>query len=173
MTSEVRLRIEPLNRAHDRAGFCCGVESLDKYLKHQASQDIRRRISRVFVARVPSDAPTVLGYYTLSALSIDLSALPEDMARRLPRHPLPAALIGRLAVARAAQGKGLGRMLLADAIRRTLSVSDEIGIHALVVDALDARAASFYARYGFARLTGNGRRLFLLLKGLANGPVPR
>jgi GNAT superfamily N-acetyltransferase len=164
MTGEPRLVIEPLNPHHDRGGFDCGIASLNRYLQRQAGQDSRRRISRVFVARMPEDEAGILGYYTLSAVSIDLSTLPPDTAGKLPRHPIPAALIGRLAVAEAHHGQRIGSMLLANAIRRTLAVGDEIAIHALVVDAIDERAAAFYARFGFAPLLDDGSRLFLPLR---------
>jgi ribosomal protein S18 acetylase RimI-like enzyme len=164
MSLESELVIEPLNRNHNRGFFNCGVESLDRYLKHQANQDIKRRISRVFVAHVPQDKTKVLGYYTLSTLSIDLSVLPDKIAQKLPRHPIPAALIGRLAVDISTQGKGIGKMLLSNAIKRTLSVSDDIAIYAMVVDAINEEAESFYKRYGFSRLAHSGSRLFLPLK---------
>ena len=160
------LTIEPLARDHDRAGFCCGVESLDRYLKHQAGQDVKRRISRVFVVRRSEEKTKVLGYYTLSTLSIDLSMLPESIAKTLPRHPIPAALIGRLAVDKTAKGQGVGKMLVANAIRRTLAVSNEIAIYAMVVDAINEQAASFYRQYGFTPLAERGSRLFLPLKAL-------
>ena len=109
------------------------------------------------------DKTAVLGYYTLSTLSIDLSILPEKIAKKLPRHPIPAALIGRLAVDVSAQGKGIGKMLLANAIKRTLAVSNEIAIYAMVVDAINEEAVSFYKRYGFSILARDGNRLFLPL----------
>lgn len=158
------LVIEPLARHHDRQSFRCGVDSLDRYLKQQARQDISRRISRVFIARDPGEETRVLGYYTLSGLSIDLSVLADLIARKLPRHPIPAALLGRLAVDLDARGRGIGRLLLANAIRRTLSVSDQIAIHAMVVDAIDQRAMDFYQRHGFSPLVGGEQRLFLPLK---------
>ena len=164
MSSESGLVIEPLNRNHNRAAFNCGIESLDRYLKHQANQDIKRRISRVFVARDPQTKTQVLGYYTLSTLSIDLSHLPDKVAKKLPRHPLPAALIGRLAVDISTQGKGIGKMLLSNAIKRTLAVSDDIAIYAMVVDAINEEAESFYKRYGFTLLAHISNRLFLPLK---------
>jgi len=120
----------------------------------------------VFVARHPGDPTRILGYYTPSSLSIDLSALPDQTARRLPRHALPAALIGRLAADCSVQRKGIGRMLLSNAIRRTLAVSDDIAIYALVVDAIDRDAESFYLRYGLSLLSNAGNRLFLPLKSL-------
>jgi ribosomal protein S18 acetylase RimI-like enzyme len=166
MSSESELVIESLNRNHNRTIFNCGVESLDRYLKRQANQDMRRQISRVFVARAFQDETRVLGYYTLSAFSIDLSVLPDKIAKKLPRHPVPSALIGRLAVDTSARGQGIGEMLLSDAIKRTLAVSDDIAIYAMVVDAIDPQAESFYKRYGFSRLAHGGSRLFLPLRSL-------
>lgn len=164
MSSESEFVIEALNRSHNRTAFNCGIESLDGYLKCQANQDIKRRVSRLFVARSRQDKTRVLGYYTLSTLSIDLSILPEKVAKKLPRHPIPAALIGRLAVDLSAQGQGIGKMLLSNAIKRTLAVSDDIAIYALVVDAINQEAEFFYKRYGFSRLAHSGSRLFLPLK---------
>jgi GNAT superfamily N-acetyltransferase len=166
MTSASQLVFELLNRNHNRTVFNCGIESLDRYLPRQANQDMKRRISRVFIARTPEDKPHVLGFYTLSALSIDLSVLPEKVARKLPRHRVPAALIGRLAVDLSAQHMGTGKMLLADAIKRTLAVSDDIAIYAMVVDIINQKAESFYERYGFTRLAHDGSRQFLPLRSL-------
>ncbi len=114
--------------------------------------------------RSGADAQTVLGYYTLSALSIDLATLPDDLAKKLPKHPIPAALIGRLAVSTPAHGTGLGKILLADAIKRTLALSDEIAVYAMVVDALNADAEAFYEGFGFTKLAAAQNRLFLPLK---------
>jgi GNAT superfamily N-acetyltransferase len=164
MSSGSELVIEPLNRNHKRTAFNCGIESLDRYLQHQANQDIKRRVSRVFVVRSRQDDTRVLGYYTLSTLSIDLSVLPEKLAKKLPKHPIPAALIGRLAVDVSAQGKGIGKMLLSNAIKRTLAISSDIGMYAIVVDAINEQADSFYMQYGFAHLASEGKRLFLPLK---------
>lgn len=168
---EGRLALELLNRKHNRDTFSCGIEFLDRYLKRQANQDSKRRISRVFVACGSQEGSQegfqeteVLGYYTLSTFALDLSALPEKIAKRLPRHPVLAALIGRLAVNTSMQGQGVGGLLLANAIRRTLAVSDEIAIFALVVDAIDDKAEVFYSHYGFSRLAASGTRLFLPLK---------
>jgi len=164
MTDFQNLVIEPLNSTHDRTGFQCGIEALDRYLKKQAKQDIKRHISRVFVASKPDNPKTAIGYYTLSTLSIELNQLPEKPARKLPKHPVPAALIGRLAVSNAAQGQGVGKMLLADAIKRTLAVSDQIAIYAMVVDAINDNARGFYEQFGFTRLSDDSPRLFLPLK---------
>lgn len=166
MKAYQKLIIEPLNSAHNRSGFDCGVESLDNYLKKQAKQDVKRRISRVFVATEPSAPAEIIGYYTLSSLSIDLNKLPEKLLKKLPKVPMPAALIGRLAVTRKAQKYGAGKMLLVDAIKRTLAVSHEIAIYAMVVDAISKDAEAFYRGFGFSGFSGKGGRLFLPLKTL-------
>ncbi len=164
MTDYQSLVIGPLSSTHDRSSFQCGVDALDDYLKKRAKQDVKRRISRVFVAVEPGGSPaTIEGYYTLSTLSIELNQLPEELAHKLPKHPIPAALIGRLAVNQQAQGAGIGKMLLVDAIKRTLAVSDEIAIYAMVVDAIDEQAERFYRLFGFTHLCVGSRRLFLPL----------
>jgi len=160
------LVITPLNAIHDRKGFHCNVETLDHYIHKQAGQDIKRRISRVFIASLPDSPKTVAGYYSLSTLSIELRQLPEKLALKLPKHPIPAALVGRLAVSKDARKCGIGKMLLADAVKRTLSISEQIGIYAMVVDAIDDNAASSYEQFGFTRLSDDSPRLFLPLKSL-------
>jgi len=166
MTDKNSLVIEPLDTTHDRTVFQSGVEALDNYLKKQAGQDVKRRVSRVFVAANPYNPKKVIGYYTLSSLSIELNLLPEKLARKLPRHPVPAALIGRLAVSRTAQGDGVGKMLLVNAVRRTLEVSDQIAIYAMVVDAVNDKAKAFYGHFGFKPLSG--QRLFLPLRDISS-----
>jgi GNAT superfamily N-acetyltransferase len=163
VTDYKNLIIEPLNTSHDRPGFQCGESSLDEYIKKQAKQDVKRRVSRVFVARELDKPGIILAYYTLSTLSIEL---PPPLARKLPRHPIPAALIGRLAVSQQVQGYGVGRMLVADAIKRILGVSNEIAIYAVVVDALNEGARRFYQQFGFVPLNVHSRRLFIPLKSL-------
>lgn len=99
-------RIEPLNDEHDRTEFMSGAAALDRYFQTQASQDIRRRIATCFVA-VSYDSGQIAGYYTLSATSIALDTLSPQLIKKLPRYPVvPAALLGRLAVARTQQGLG-------------------------------------------------------------------
>ena len=166
MTDDRPWVIEPLASHHDRQAFKSGNDALDTYLKRQAKQDIKRRICRVYVLTAQDSPNRVLGYYTLSTSVIELTDLPERISRKLPRHPVPAALLGRLAVAQSAQGAGLGQMLLANAVKRTLAVADEIGIYALLVDAIDDDARVFYERFGFSLLQQNGRRLFLPLKSI-------
>lgn len=154
-------RIVPLDsNAHDREGFSCGAPALDRYIREQASQDVRRDIARVFVA-LQGPAPAVCGYYSLSATSFQRENLPASQAKRLPRYPVPAALLGRLAVDTPAKGRGLGAFLLMDALNRLLLATQTLAVHALVVDAKDDAADAFYRKYGFVPFTEKGRRLFL------------
>ena len=162
MTDSDALIIEPLERRHDRTAFSCGLPELDRYLARQAGQDVRRRIARVFVCTA-DEADAVLSFYTLSAMSVDLASLPAELSRKLPRQPVPCALIGRLAVDRSAQGRRLGRLLLADAVKRVVSASETVAMNALIVDAANDDAKHFYERFGFMPLTGNPMRLFLPL----------
>lgn len=161
------LLIEPLNPSHERTDFDCGVESLNRYIKKQAGQDVKRGISRMCVAVKPDSPGKVVGYYTLSSLSIELQDLPGNLSKKLSKHPIPAVLVGRLAVIKAAQGCGVGKMLLVDAIKRILAIREEIGVFAVVVDAYDRDAHRFYERFGFVPLTGKPRRLFLLIRSIA------
>src|SRR5277367_4111203 len=109
------LVVEPLGAAHDRAGFSCGNGVLDRYLREQASQDLRRGCATPFVLVPGVGASAVLGYYTLSSYGIDVGQLPPDVARKLPRYPLiPATLLGRLAIDQRHQGAGIGEFLLMD-----------------------------------------------------------
>ena len=151
--------IAPLAAAHDRQAFSCGAEPLDRYLRTQATQDVRRHIANCFVAS-PLQSNAVAGYYTLSAASIPMTGLPAEEARKLPRYPvLPAALIGRLAVDRSFQGRQLGAGLLFDAIARAIRA--DAAVFALVVDAIDGAAAPFYRHHGFQEFSGRALRLFL------------
>jgi ribosomal protein S18 acetylase RimI-like enzyme len=160
---EPLLVIEPLGAHHDRAAFSCGEPALDSYLQRQASQDIRRRVAQVFVAL--GDMPgKITGYYSLSATSFDKDELPPAQAKRLPHYPVPAAVLGRLAIDRMRQGQGLGELLLLDAIRRVIWASTTLAVHAVIVDAKNERAQAFYERYGFCPFTTEPRRLFLPLE---------
>ena len=160
------LRIEPLGKQHERAGFTCGQSELDDWFRRRASQDERRNVARVFVA--VDDALGVVGFYSLSSFTLSLESLPDEIARKLPRYDaIPAALIGRLARDEKARGLGIGELLLADALRRILGASKTLAVFAIVVDAKDERAAKFYEAYGFVRFPLQPRRLFLLASSAA------
>ena len=153
--------IEPLGKHHDRAAFDCGVEALGRYIREQAGQDTKKKIAATFV--LVGDTPAAIaGYYTLSSTSVHVGELPEQIARKLPRHPLmPATLIGRLAIHRNYQGKGYGEILLIDALRRSLISTKQIGSVAVIVDAKDDKAKAFYEHFQFIPLINYYHRLFL------------
>lgn len=160
-TQEPAYRVEPLGRQHDRSAFSCGTESLDRYLREQAGQDARKRVAAPFVL-CEGSSNEVLGYYTLSALSIDVGAWPQEVARKLPKYPLvPTTLLGRLAVDTRLRGKGAGEHLLMDALRRALEASREVASVAVIVDAKDESAVAFYRHYEFISFADEPRRLFL------------
>jgi len=159
-TQSPAFRFEPLDQIHDRAGFACGVEALDHYLQRQARQDVKKRVAAAFV--LTPDGRTIAGYYTLSLFSLQLDAIPDEIARKLPKYPIvPATLIGRLAVSANFRGQRLGEMLLMDALNRSLRSSRSVASAAVVVDAKDEQARSFYRKYGFRELPGVATRLFL------------
>ena len=151
------VRIEPLSDSHDRAPFSCGNDVLDRYLHEQAGQDLRRGIASIFVATQVDQPSKVLGYFTLSAAAIAPQYLPGEFARRLPRQMVPAALIGRLAVDRNVARRGLGGVLLADAIDRAMLAAKTVAMWAVAVDPIDDTAREFYAAFGFRALTGSAR----------------
>ncbi|MDN5843279.1 MAG: GNAT family N-acetyltransferase [Alcaligenaceae bacterium] len=153
MAQHPDFRIEVLASHHDRANFWCGVDDLDRYLKAQAGQDIRRKANGVFVLVAPAQPDTVLGYYTLCATSVSQGEVPPAARKSIPRYPLVSAiLIGRLAVSGTKQGQHLGAMLLADAVHRAYASTSTIGASMMVVDAINERAISFYESHGFVRL---------------------
>ena len=155
-----RYRFEPLGSHHDRAAFSCGVEALDRYLHQQAGQDMRRHIAAVFVLN-DAEASAIVGYYTLSATAVLATGLPPDVTKRLPRYPeLPAVLLGRLAIDIRYRGHRFGELLLIDALHRCRAV-EQIAAMAVVVDAKDDAARTFYERYGFRRFVDDEYRLFL------------
>ena len=162
--SKASIRIEPLGTQHDRKAFSCGNESLDRYLREQANQDIRRDLTRLFVATPLDETTRILGFFTLSATSIAAADLPAESAKRLPRYPVPAALIGRLAVDQKSAGRGLGGVLLIEAIERARFAAQTVAMTVIVVDPIDETARSFYAAFDFRDLQGPQRRMFLTLR---------
>ena len=147
------LKIEALAPHHDRDSFSCGVDSLDRYLKTQASQDVRRKANGVFILVEPERPDVVLGYYTLCATALAQGDIPTAVRKHIPRYPLVSAtLVGRLAVSKSRQGERLGAMLLADAVRRAYASAETVGSSMLIVDAINDRAAAFYEGNGFVRL---------------------
>ena len=161
-------RVEALERRHDRGGFTCGAEALDRYLHQQARQDADKRVAAPFVL-VQSPSSRVLGYYTLSASVIRADDLPEELSRKLPRYPqLPVTLLGRLAIDTTLKGQRMGQFLLMDALWRSLDAAAQIAAMAVVVDAKDKAAEAFYAHFGCTPLQQRPARMFLPMKTVAS-----
>jgi predicted GNAT family N-acyltransferase len=156
--TEPAFRLEALGE-HDRSAFSSSVIQLDRYLREQASQDVRRHVANCFVA-VEVSTGRIAAYYTLAATSISLTDLPPAHAKRLPRYPVvPAGLIGRLAVDTGFRARSLGHAMLGDAIRR--AVRSEAAIFAVLIEAKDDTAANFYRKHGFTPLVDRPYNLFL------------
>lgn len=151
------------SKRHNRPGFTCGEPSLDTYLREQAAQHHRDGIATTHVLIDDASPARVLGYYTLSAAQLLLADLQGADRRRLPRYPVPAARMGRLAVEASEQGKGHGDFLLGHAISRCLDLREHLGVHVLLVDALHEKAARFYRAYGFRDTSDGSPTLYLPL----------
>ena len=160
-------RLELLGTHHDRASFDCGVDALNAFLRQTARQHMDRGISRTFVLidANAETATTIAGYFALSACEGNAGDLPLVLSKKLPRK-IPAARIGRLAVAKDLQGQGIGSALLMGAIRGVSKSAESIGIAGLFVDAKDGDAASFYKHHGFIVLPYQPLVLFLPLAAL-------
>ena len=159
MTDVGALEIVAIGKGHRREAFDCGEAALNDYLRRYARQNHERNLARSFVA--VDAGKRVLGYYSLASAAVEFESLPPDYAKRLPRYPVPAVRIARLAVDRAMQGKGLGERLLADALKRILASAGAIGIKVVLVDAKSEGARAFYRRYGFLELADDPMTLFL------------
>jgi GNAT superfamily N-acetyltransferase len=159
---DAEYRVEPLNAPHDQAAFHSGAPDLDRYLHHRAGQDARRKVAAPFVMIGENEA--ILGYYTLSAYGVQLSELPEAIAKKLPRYPLlPATLLRRLTIDSSHRGKNLGRLLLMDALNRSWRNTLEVASVGVVVEALDEMARSFYLHHEFAQLQDHPNKLFIAM----------
>lgn len=162
MSSSVpRFRVERLDKKHKRADFCCGEQSLDRYLAERANQDAKRHIAAVFVA-VPEDSAEVAGYYTLSSASIQAGDLPAALQKKLPRYShMPAILLGRLAVDQRFQGLELGKALLYSALKQCVASSTDVAAMAVIVDAINDQAKTFYLKFEFIEFEDHPGLLFL------------
>lgn len=154
---------EPLGKQHDRTQFDCGAPVLNEYLAKYANQDVKRRAAAVIVLMARANPRRVVGYYTLSAISVELSSLPPGQVKRLPRYPqVPAILIGRMA--RDVGFLGTGELLLADALERCVHVSSVIAASLIVVDSKGEAATRFYRKFGFLSLPKLADRMFLSMR---------
>ena len=154
------MRSTPLDKVrHDRNRFDCGVTPLNNYLRVMANQQSARDNTRTYILEDRKNPGYIIGFYTLTMTSIDLSALPENIQKK--HHNVNAAgLIARLAVDKRYTARGFGDWLLVDALNKLLSASKAVGFPIVVVDAKDGTAA-FYEKFGFVAFTAQANKLFI------------
>lgn len=161
--------VSALGKGSESDAFESGEPALDRYLQMQASQDQRAGVARCYVLHA-KDSTEISGYYTLSAFALLVGEIPDGDKKKLPRYPhVPVTLLGRLAIARKAQGQGLGKLLVVDALARAASVRESIASWAVVVDPLNASAAHFYSKFGFRKCCApesGDERMFLTFRDI-------
>ncbi len=155
----------PLERKDTREGFHCGVPSLDTWLVEHAPGADAMGSARTYVV-IDGERDRVVGYYALTVASLERAEATGRASKGMPRHPIPAMLLARLAVDESVQGEGVGAMLLADAMQRTLLVARETGIRLLLVHAINEDAKSFYLYFGFEPSPSDSMNLQLLIKDI-------
>lgn len=158
-----------IDKKHQKDTFDCGYLILNDYLKKYARQNQNKGIAKAFVALPISENLKIDGYYTVSASVIEYESLPASYQRGMPAYPVPAVLIGKLAVDNSVKGQGLGRELLADALFRAVRASQEIAIYAVRVDAIDLKAKEFYLKHEFVPFQDNQLSLFLPMEAILRG----
>lgn len=157
----------PIEKDDEVAAFDCGKPPLNLFLKQQALKN-EGKASRTYVvtALTGEDAGNVVAYYTLAAGAVSHDNAPGWAKRNMP-DPLPAVVLGRLAIDNKHQGKGIGTHLLREAMQRSLEFSQNVGVRVLIVHAIDDEAISFYVPFGFRRFPTDGRTLFLPIETIA------
>ena len=155
----MNLTLGPVTKALSKAPFDCGYPELNRFFRHYALKNDRLSIGKTFVATTETDQ--VAGYLTVSMAEIAAESLPDELKATLPRYPVPAFRIGKLAVDLRFQGSGVGKWLLTQAFKKAVEVSGQIGMFAVLVDAIDEKAKTFYLKYGFIPFAGHPLTLFL------------
>lgn len=155
-----------LDKTFDRNSFDCGIEELNNYLKREARQQQGHGFN-VTLVLVDSTNPTkILGYYSMMSSGMNAESLPPEIAKKLPKHPIPAIRIGRLARDLSIKGQGIGELLMANALERIQRVSTEVGVYCVIVDSKNEAAKNFYLRYGFIEFADAPMSLFLPIASL-------
>jgi predicted GNAT family N-acyltransferase len=165
--SSAEFLAEPLGPQHDRAAFSCAAEPLDRYLKQQANQDSRKSLSVTYVLVPAENRSRIAGYYTVSSDVIPIDDLPTDLVKklRLPRYDtIPATLIGRLARDVSYKGKGMGELLLSNALQLAWRAGQSVASWGVTVDSKDEKASRFYLAFGFIPFADTHRRLYLPMR---------
>jgi ribosomal protein S18 acetylase RimI-like enzyme len=164
-----RLKIEPLDRnTHDRAAFSCGNDKIDNFLKINAAGQQDQDITKAYVIVEPP-SPRVLGFYAMNAHSIDATVVPEALRKKLPKYPnFSAVYISVIGTQKDLQGKGIGSILLADALKRCIEIADKAGSFAVVLDALNDDAARLYRKIGFIDIPSeqHDRRMMISMQAV-------
>ena len=159
------LKIELLDKYHNRKQFDCGQELLNNFLQKTARQHITKGMSRTFVLIDTENQKEILGFYTLSICEVETEFLPPTMAKKYPNQ-IPAVKLARLAVSMKNQRKGYGNYLIGSAVEKVILISENVGIIGLFVDAKDNHAKEYYEQFGFVSLNGNPLLLFLPIQTL-------
>lgn len=157
----VNLTFRPLDNSVKRDRFDCGIPELNDYLQKYARQNQTKGIAKTIVALTENSETPIAGYYAISMAELQNESLPESDRKKLPRYPIPAVRLAKLAVDQALQGQGIGKELLIHALHRAVKLSQEIGVFAVVVDATNEPAKAFYLKYGFTALPEQPLTLFL------------
>ncbi|HVE85304.1 MAG TPA: GNAT family N-acetyltransferase [Myxococcales bacterium] len=143
------MEIRALRPSDDRSAFQSGDEALDRFFRRYASQNQFRHYIGVTYVAVEGDR--ILGFATVAPRHVSTEELPERLRKKLPRYPMPALGLARLAVDRSARSKGIGGELLRFVLKLASKMADEVGCGAVIVDAKPG-AVDFYSKYGFAPL---------------------
>lgn len=158
------ITIIPFDRKYNRKEFSCGHESLDNYILRNAKKDVKEGASACNV--IIDEEDKVIAYFTLASSSIPKKEVPQEIPKKINYDDIPVTLLGRLAVDGSQQGKGLGKILLVNALGKSLEVSkNHVGSAAVVVDPIDDAAENFYLKYGFIKLPDSGR-MFMTMKDI-------
>ncbi len=157
------MQVLPLTGSHEREGFDCGRQELNDWLRQVARQHQDKGLSKTFVAIAEEMPDRICGYYALTLAELEYRHLPQAWRKKLPRR-IPGVRLGRLAVDRQFQNKGLGKLLLVDALGRARRIYSEAGGIGLFVDAIDEQTALYYQHFGFAASPDNPLLLFLSAK---------
>ena len=161
--------ISLLNREHDRNSFDCGDPDLNFFLKNLSSSFLKRNLCRIYILEDENNPGKILGYYAVAPMSVEYERLPPDVRKKYPPEmdKIPAFLLGKLAVSEKFKSKGLGEILLMDALTFMAEESKKMGGALVIVDAKNEKAKTFYEKYGFISFPDNPLRLFLPVKSIA------
>jgi GNAT superfamily N-acetyltransferase len=144
--------VRPLQREDAKVAFSCGERELDAYFAKRAWPHVRDGIATAFVLEDPASPRVIAGFYTLSSKSVDAAVLASQLPKSAPRFPLPVTYIGCFAVATPYQGRGLGQLLMGDALQRALVAAEQVGSVGVFLDSLNSRSTAFYRTLGFVEL---------------------